>query len=115
MFRTKVTISLLEVGLGLLQPLQPVLCLQMDLRLLKFVPNDSPYPKTSGLTPKSSLRTKVIISLHEDVLGLLQPLHLVLDLQIDLRVTKMVPNDSPCQKKMGFDTKIKSLACSEPK
>ena len=54
MFRTKVTISLLQLGLLLLQPLQPVLGLQMGLRLLKIVPNDLPYPKTWGLTPKSS-------------------------------------------------------------
>ena len=55
MFRTKVRISLLQLGLLLLQPLQPVLSLQMGLRLLKIVPNDLPYPKTWGLTPKSSL------------------------------------------------------------
>ena len=52
---TKVTISLLEVVLGLLQPLDPVLDLQIDLRLLKMVPNDSPYPKTLGLIPKTIL------------------------------------------------------------
>ena len=56
MLRTKVTISLLEVVIGLLQPLDPVLDLQIDLRLLKMVPNDSPYPKTLGFTPKSSLK-----------------------------------------------------------
>ena len=55
MFRTNVTISLLEVVLGLLQPLDPVLDPQIDLRLLKMVPNDFSYPKTWGLTPKSSL------------------------------------------------------------
>ena len=55
MFRTKVTISLLEVILGLLQPLYPVLDLQVDLRLMNMVPNDFPWPKTLGLTPKSSL------------------------------------------------------------
>ena len=48
MFRTQVTISLLEVVLGLLQHLHPVLDLKFDLRLLKVVPNDSPYPKTYG-------------------------------------------------------------------
>ena len=53
----------------------------------------------------SMFRTKVIISLHEDVLGLLQPLHLVLDLQIDLRLTKMVPNDSPYPKTWGLTPK----------
>jgi len=55
MFRTKVSISLLEVVLGLLQPLHPVLDLWIELRLLKMVPNDFPYPKPWGLTPKSSL------------------------------------------------------------
>ena len=49
MFRSKVTISLLEDVLGLLQPLHPVLVLQGSL---KMVPNDSPWPKTWGLTPK---------------------------------------------------------------
>ena len=39
--RTKVIISLLELGLIL----HPVLGLQMGLRLLKINPNDSPYPK----------------------------------------------------------------------
>ena len=38
MFRTKVTILLLEVVLGLLQPLHHVLVLQVDLRFLKMVP-----------------------------------------------------------------------------
>ena len=48
MFRTKVTISLLEVVLGLLQTLHSVLDLKFDLRLLKMVPNDSSYTKTYG-------------------------------------------------------------------
>ena len=47
--RTKFTVSLLEVVLGLLQPLHPVLDLQMGLSLLKVVPNDCPCPKTWGL------------------------------------------------------------------
>ena len=55
MFRTKVTISLLEVVLGLLQLLHPVLDLQVYLRLMNKVPNDFPWPKTLGLTPKTSL------------------------------------------------------------
>ena len=38
-----------EVLLGLLQPVQSVLSLQVNLRVLKMVPNDSPYPKTWGL------------------------------------------------------------------
>ena len=43
---------LLEVVLDLLHP---ILDLQVNLRLLEMVPNDSPYPKTLSLTPKSSL------------------------------------------------------------
>ena len=96
--RTKVIISLLEVVLGLLQPLHPVLELQIDLWLTKMVPYDSPCQKTWCVKPKLSLRTKIIISLLEEVLGLLQPIHPVLGLQTDLRLTKMVPYDSPCQK-----------------
>ena len=38
-----------EVLLDLLQPVQSVLSLQVNLRVLKMVPNDSPYPKTWGL------------------------------------------------------------------
>ena len=38
-----------EVLLGLLQPVQSVLSLQVNLRVLKMVPNDSSYPKTWGL------------------------------------------------------------------
>ena len=44
--RSWVGISLLEVLLDLLQPLHPVCSLQVYLRLLKIVPNDSQYPKT---------------------------------------------------------------------
>ena len=112
MFRTKVIFSLLEEVLGLLQPLHPVLELQIDLWLTKMVPYDSPCQKTWCVTPKLSLRTKVIISLLEEVLGLLQPLHPVLELQIDLWLTKMVPYDSPCQKtwcvtpKLSLRTKV---------
>ena len=98
MFRTKVIFSLLEEVLGLLQLLHPVLELQIDLWLTKMVPYDSPCQKTWCVTPKLSLRTKVIISLLEEVLGLLQSLHPVLELQIDLWLTKMVPYDSPCKK-----------------
>ena len=46
--------TLLEVVLGILQP-YPVLDLQIELRLLKMVPNGSPYLKPWGLTPKSGL------------------------------------------------------------
>ena len=44
--RTKFTFSLFEVVLGLLQLLQPVLDLEVGVRLLKMVPNDFPWPKT---------------------------------------------------------------------
>ena len=40
---------LLEVLLDLLQPIQAVLSLQVNLRPLEIVSNDSPYPKTWGL------------------------------------------------------------------
>ena len=54
MFRSKVTlaITLPEVVIGLLQALQHV---QIDLRLLKMVPNNTLYPKIWDLTPNSSL------------------------------------------------------------
>ena len=50
-----VRISILEVLLDLLQPLHPVLGLQVDLGLLKMVTNDSPYPKTLVLSPEPCL------------------------------------------------------------
>ena len=37
-----------EGVLDLLQPLNPVLDLQVDLGAMKMVPTDSPYPKTWG-------------------------------------------------------------------
>ena len=46
--RTKFTVSLLEVVLGLLQHLHPVLDLQVGVRLLKMVPNDFPWPQKNG-------------------------------------------------------------------
>ena len=45
---------LLEVLLDLLQPVQAVLRLQVNLRLLEMVSNDSPYPKTWGLKKNPS-------------------------------------------------------------
>ena len=54
--KTKTKVSevelLREVLLDLLQPVQSVLSLQVNLRVLKTVPNDSPYPKTWGLQKK---------------------------------------------------------------
>ena len=59
MFRSWITpqvkLSLLEVILDPLQPLHPILDCQVDLRLLKMVPNDSQSPKTWGLTPEPCL------------------------------------------------------------
>ena len=52
----------------------------------------------AGLTPNSSplhVQNQVKMSLLEVALGLIQPLHPVLDLQIDLRLLNMVPNLSP--------------------
>jgi len=48
----QVTISLLEVVLGLLQS---VLDLQVNMRPLKMVSNDCPRPKTWVWTPEPSL------------------------------------------------------------
>ena len=45
MFRTKFTISFLDLVFGLLQPLHHVLDLWVDLRFFKIVPNDFPSPK----------------------------------------------------------------------
>ena len=76
--RTKVTRSLLEIVLGLLQPIYPVHHLQRDLRILKMIP----IPQNMGFDIKikylvwSLFSTKVTISLIVDF---------VLDLQIDLR------------------------------
>ena len=84
MFITKVPISLLEAVLGLVLPLHTVLVLQIDLRLMKMVPIDYPYQNIGVDTKIKS--TKVTISLLEVVLGLLQRLHPVLDLQINLRL-----------------------------
>ena len=55
-FRVKVRNFLLEV---VLDHLHPILDLQVDLRLLKMVPNDSLRPKTLGLTPKTILPPKL--------------------------------------------------------
>ena len=108
-FRTKVTMSCLQVVLGLLQHLCPVLDLQINLRFLKLVWNDSPNPKTLVWYQNyvsSTIRTKVTISLHEVVLGLLQTLHPVLGLQIDLRLLKIVSNDSPYPKTFSLIPKL---------
>ena len=109
MFGTKATISCLQVVLGLPQHLGPVLDLQINLRFLKLVWNDSPNRKTLVWYQNyvsSTIRTKVTISLHEVVLGLLQTLHPVLGLQIDLRLLKIVSNDSPYPKTFSLIPKL---------
>ena len=64
---------LLEVPLDLLQPIQAVLALQVHLRPLAMVPNDSPYPKTWGLKKIRSLACIEAELLPEVLLDLLQP------------------------------------------
>merc|ERR1712237_287756 len=81
-----------------------------------MVPNDIPWPKTWFRNQNQfsrRLRTKVTVSLLEAVLGLLQPLHPVLDLQVGLRHLIMAPNDFPWLKTWGLEAKIKSLEDSE--
>ena len=63
-----------------------------------MVPNDSPYPKTWGLKKIRSLARSEAKLLREDILDLLQPVQAVLDLQVNLRVLKMVLNDFPYPK-----------------
>ena len=64
-----------------------------------MVPSYSPNPKTQGLIPTPSPQhVELATTLPEVVLGFLQPLHPVLDLQVDLRLLKMVPNDFPYPK-----------------
>ena len=48
MIRSKVTKLLLEVVLDLLQPIHPILDVQVNLGVLKMVPNDFSYSKTLG-------------------------------------------------------------------
>ena len=105
-FRTKVTMSCLQVVLGLLHQLGPVLDLQINLRFLKLVWNDSPNPKTLVWYQNyvsSTIRTKVTISLHEVVLGLLQTPTLFLAFRSIWGSWKLSPT-------IQFDTKIVSLA-----
>ena len=71
-----------------------------------MVPSYSPNPITQGLIPTPSPQhVKLATTLPEVVLGFLQPLHPVLDLQVVLRLLKMVPKLLPMPKNMGF------LAC----
>ena len=97
-FRTKVTISCLQVVLGLLQHLDPVLDLQSiwgSWNWSQMIPPTLKHWYDTKIMSQARSKTKVTISLHEVVLGLQQTLHPVLDLQIDMRLLKMVSNDSP--------------------
>ena len=89
---------------GHLQPVQAVLDLQINLRVLEMVPKDSPIPipKNLGFKKIKFLAFPEAKLLHEDVLDLLQPVQAVLDLQVNLRVLKMVPNDFPYPKTWGL-------------
>ena len=60
-------------------------------------------------------KNKYKIPLLEVVLDILHPVHPLLDLQVDLSIMNMVPNDITCQKTLGFDAKTKFVACSMPK
>ena len=87
--------SLLEVILGLLQPLHSVdLWSEAD----ESGPKWFPIPKNIGMDTKNKSPAWVTISLLEVIFGLLQPLHPLLDLQVGLRLLKMVPNDFPWPK-----------------
>ena len=84
--------------------LNPILGLQLNLGVLKIVPYDSSYPKHGDRHQNqvSSITTSKVRNLHpEGVLDLLQPLHPVLDLQVDLRTLAMVPTDSSYPKTWG--------------
>ena len=84
---------------GHLQPVQAVLDLQINLRVLEMVPKDSPIPipKNLGFKKIKFLAYLDAKLLHEDVLALLQPVQAVLDLQVNLRTLEMVLKDSPYQ------------------
>ena len=91
--------------LDLLEPVQPIHDLQVNLRPLEMVPNDSQYTKTWGLEKNQVSRMLLTELLHEVVLDLLQPVQPVLVLQVNLRPLEMVPNDSPSPKTWGLEKK----------
>ena len=96
MFRTKVRNFLLDMVLDLLHP---ILNLQVNLRHLKMVSKWFPIPKNiwfdtkikSVPHPEPKLKKKLL----DVVLDLLHP---ILDVKVNLRLLKMVPNDSPYPK-----------------
>ena len=64
-----------------------------------MVSNDFPYPTTRGFEKKTkSLACSEVKLLHEVIPDLLQPVQVVLDLQVNLRNLEMVLKDSPYQK-----------------
>ena len=65
-----------------------------------MVPNESPYLKTIVLPPDHAQQVRILLL--EVLPDLLQPLHSLLGLQVDLRLLKMVPNDSPYPKTWGL-------------
>ena len=58
--------------------------------------------KPGGLKKIRSLACLEAELLREDVLDLLQPIHAVLDLRVNLGPLKMGPNDSPYPKTWGL-------------
>ena len=74
-FRTKFTISLLDVLIGLLQHLHPVLDRQVNLKLMEVIPNDLPYTKTWVFYTKykpiaySEAKLHIFSFIHFDSLG----------------------------------------------
>ena len=64
----------------------------------QMISHGQKHGSRSQIQVSRRLRTEVIVSLLDVVLGLLQPLHPVHDLQVGLRLLKMVPNDCPCPK-----------------
>ena len=81
---------LLEVLLDLLQPIQAVLGLQVNLRPLEMVSNDSPHPNQGFKKTPKPLGFSEAELLHEELLDLLQPVQAVLALQVYLSPLEMV-------------------------
>ena len=101
---------------GHLQPVQAVLDLQINLRVLEMVPKDSPIPipKNLGFKKIKFLAFPEAKLLHEDVLDLLQPVQAVLDLQVNLSDLKMISNDFPYQRILGLKKpQVSSMLRSE--
>ena len=92
---------LLEVLLDLLQPIQAVLSLQVNLRPLDIVSNDSQYTKTWVNKNPMSVACMELELLLEVLLDLLQPIQAVLSRQVNLRPLETVSNDSPYPKTWG--------------